>query len=181
MLLIILLILIMVKNMKVGNSFKLINIFLFYSIFGNLFERCVMYFIDRTYVSGFMGTIFTPIYGIAMLMVLFLHNKIKIENKFIKIISEFFIYMLILTTLEFSGGILIENVFNKIFWNYDNFKYNFGKYISLETSLLWGTLSMVILYFIHPLFKRLEHKIPKVITILLSVVFVINLVVVMVK
>ena len=40
-----------------------------------------MFFIDKDYVSGFMGTIFTPIYGIAILILLFIHKKIKINNK----------------------------------------------------------------------------------------------------
>ena len=101
---------------------NLINIFLFYSIFGNIFERILMFFIDKDYVSGFMGTIFTPIYGIAILLILFIYKKIKIDNKLIKIIVEFFIFSIVLTLIELLGGVLIENIFNKIFWNYDKFK-----------------------------------------------------------
>lgn len=155
--------------------FKYINIFLFYSILGNLFERFAMYFIDRTYVSGFMGSIFTPIYGFAILIVLFIHNKLNIKNKYLKLLSEFIIYMFVLTLLEFLGGIFIENVFNKIFWNYDNFKYNLGLYVSLETSLVWGSLSVLSLYFIHPLYKRIENHIPKIVTIIMSIIFIVNL------
>lgn len=176
-----LLILVLVEIMKYEKIIKVLNIFLFYSIFGNLFERIVMYFIDRDYVSGFMGTIFTPIYGIAMLIVLFIHNRIKFPNNFLKIISEFLIYMVILTILEFIGGVMIENIFNKVFWNYDNFKYNLGIYVSLETSFIWGTLSILSLYLIYPLFKKIERRIPKFITILVSLIFVLNLIVVIVK
>lgn len=154
-----------------------INIFLFYSIFGNIFERILMYFRHTDYVSGFMGTIFTPIYGIAVLVILFIHKKIKINNKFLKILVEFFIYVIVLSILEFMGGILIEKVFNKVYWNYSNFKYNFGKYICLEVSLLWGVLSLGIIYFIHPLFKKIEPYISKFVTIGLSIFFIINLVV----
>lgn len=154
-----------------------INIFLFYSIFGNIFERILMYFRHTEYVSGFMGTIFTPIYGIAVLVILFIHKKIKINNKFFKILIEFFIYVVALSILEFMGGILIEKVFNKVYWNYSNFKYNFGKYICLEVSLLWGVLSLGIIYLIHPLFKKIEPHIPKFVTIGLSIFFIINLVV----
>jgi len=156
--------------------FKYINIFLFYSILGNLFERFAMYFIDKTYVSGFMGSIFTPIYGFAILIILFIHNRLKIKNKFLKVLTEFFIYMIILTILEFLGGIFIENVFNKIFWNYDNFKYNLGLYVSLETSLVWGSLSVFSLYFLHPLYKRIENRIPEIVTIIMSIIFIVNLI-----
>lgn len=154
-----------------------LNIFLFYSIFGNIFERVLMYFKHTDYVSGFMGTIFTPIYGIAVLLILFVHNRVKIENKFLKVGVEFLIYFVLLGFLEFCGGMLIEKVFNKVYWNYERYRFNFGKYICLEVSVLWGVLSLIILYIINPLFMRLEKYIPKFITIGLSVFFIINLVV----
>lgn len=154
----------------------LINLFLFYSIFGNIFERVCMYFIDRTYVSGFMGSIFTPIYGIGILLITYIHDKLKINNKIIKIIVEFFIFAFILSLIELSGGFLIEKIFNKVFWNYDNYKYNIGIYMSLETAIMWGTLSVIILYLVHPLFKKLEKHIPKFVTIIVSIIFIINLI-----
>ena len=155
---------------------KLINIFLFYSIFGNIFERILMFFIDKDYISGFMGTIFTPIYGVAILLILFIYKKLKINNKLLKIIVEFFIFSLLLSFIELLGGIFIENVFNKIFWNYDKFKFNLGKYISLETAIFWGLMSLVALYIFHPLYKKIEKHIPKFITIILSLLFISNLI-----
>ena len=132
------------------------------------------------YVSGFMGTIFTPVYGIALLIIIFIHNKLKIKNKFIKILVEFIIYALVLSTLELLGGMLIENVFNKVFWNYERMKYNIGKYISLETGALWGLLSLIAIYIIEPLFEKLEKHIPKYITITMSIIFIINLIYVLI-
>ena len=153
-----------------------VNIFLFYSIFGNIFERILMFFIDKDYISGFMGTIFTPIYGIAILLILFINKKIKINNKFFKFIVEFIIYSITLSFIELLGGIFIENIFNKIFWNYDNFKYNLGKYISLETAFFWGLMSLLALYIIQPLYKKIEKHIPKSITIITLIIFIINLI-----
>ena len=79
---------------------------------GNIGERIVMNFFDRTYVSGFMGTFFTPVYGIGVLLVLYLHDKIKIKNKYFKMLVEFFIYAILLGIVEYIGGVLIENIFN---------------------------------------------------------------------
>jgi len=154
----------------------LINTFLFFSIFGNIFERISMYFIDRTYVSGFMGSIFTPIYGIAILIILFLNSKIKIKNKLLRLLIEFIIFSISLTIIELLGGILIEKIFNKVFWNYDKLKYNIGIYISLETTLIWGIMSIISLYIIYPIFKKIEKHIPKFITIFTSIFFIINLI-----
>ena len=157
-----------------------INIFLFYSILGNIFERILMYFRHVDYVSGFMNTIFTPVYGIAMIFIVIIDNKLKIKNKLLKIIIEFLIYALLLSILELIGGILIENIFNKIYWNYDRFKYNIGKYISLETGTLWGIMSILTLYLIHPLYKKLEKFIPKVVTIIFSIGFITNLIIILI-
>ena len=159
---------------------NLLNIFLFYSIFGNVFEKIMMLFLNKDYVSGFMNTIFTPIYGIAAIIILFIHKKINIKNKLLKIIIEFLLYAVILSILEFLGGIIIEKVFNKIFWNYDKFKYNIGKYVSLETSLLWGLMSLLTIYLIHPIYKKIENKIPKFITLSLFIFFIINLIIILV-
>lgn len=153
-----------------------INLFLTFSILGNIFERVVMYFIDKTYVSGFMNTIFTPIYGIAIILILFIDKKINIKNKVIKLLTEFIIFSIILSIIEGLGGILIELIFNKIYWNYDSYKFNIGKYMSLETSLIWGIISLITLYLIYPLYKKVEDKIPKLLTISLSIIFIINLI-----
>ena len=153
-----------------------INLFLIFSILGNIFERVVMYFIDKTYVSGFMNTIFTPIYGIAIILILFIDKKINIKNKVIKLLTEFIIFSIILSIIEGLGGILIELMFNKIYWNYDSYKFNIGKYMSLETSLIWGIISLITLYLIYPLYKKIEDKIPKLLTISLSIIFIINLI-----
>ena len=153
-----------------------INLFLIFSILGNIFERVVMYFIDKTYVSGFMNTIFTPIYGIAIILILFIDKKINIKNKVIKLLTEFVIFSIILSIIEGLGGILIELIFNKTYWNYDSYKFNIGKYMSLETSLIWGIISLITLYLIYPLYKKIEDKIPKLLTISLSIIFIINLI-----
>lgn len=153
-----------------------INLFLTFSILGNIFERVVMYFIDKTYVSGFMNTIFTPIYGIAIILILFIDKKINIKNKVIKLLTEFIIFSIILSIIEGLGGILIELIFNKIYWNYDSYKFNIGKYMSLETSLIWGIISLITLYLIYPLYKKIEDKIPKLLTISISIIFIINLI-----
>ena len=139
-----------------------------------------MYIRHIDYVSGFMGTIFTPVYGIAMIFIVLIHDKLKINNKFIKCIVEFLIYAILLSILELIGGVLIETIFNKIFWNYDRLKYNIGKYISLETALFWGVLSIIAIYLIHPIFKKLESHIPKVVSIIFSIGFIINLIIVLV-
>ena len=153
---------------------NIINIFLIYSILGNIFERVVMHISHTSYISGFMGTIFTPLYGIAILVILFIHKKVDIKNIFLRLLIELFIFSIVLSLLELLGGIMIEKIFNKIYWNYDNMKYNIGKYISLETGLFWGIMSLVVIYMIHPIINKLIKYIPRIITIGVSIIFIVN-------
>ncbi|MBQ3021448.1 MAG: hypothetical protein IJD92_04430 [Bacilli bacterium] len=67
-------------------------------------------------------------------------------------------------------------MFNKIFWNYDHYKFNIGLYTSLETAFIWGIVSLLVIYLIHPLFMKLEKRIPRLVTVILSIVFIINLI-----
>ena len=164
----------MVKKMNT------LNLFLIFSIIGNMFERILMYFRHTDYVSGFMGTIFTPIYGIAIIIIIFIHKRININNKLIKILIEFIIFSIVLSMIELVGGKLIELVFNKIYWNYDKYKYNIGKYISLETGILWGVMSILSLYIIYPIYKKIEKYIPSIITIILSIAFILNFIIVII-
>ena len=90
-------------------------------------------------------------------------------------------YLVVLSILEYIGGFIIECFFNKVYWNYDKFKYNIGLYVSLEISLIWGLLSIATLYLIHPVFNKIESRIPKIITILISFIFIINLLLVVIK
>ena len=163
-----------------GEDMYNLNVFLIYSVLGNIFERILMNIRHVDYVSGFMGTIFTPLYGIAILIILFIHKKIKINNNILKILVEFIIFLLVLSFLEIISGLLILNIFNKVYWNYDRMKYNIGKYISLETGILWGIMGLIAVYIIHPIINVLIKYTPKIVTIILSIIFIINLIYVLI-
>lgn len=82
--------------------------------------------------------------------------------------------MVVLTGLEFLGGILIEKIFNQVFWDYRYLKFNFGKYVALEITLIWGIFSLAFIYILKPLFEKFINKIPRWLTILVSVIMVID-------
>lgn len=60
-------------------------------------------------------------------------------------------------------------------WNYINHKFNIGRYTSLEISLIWGLSSILVIYFIKPLIDKFINKIPKIITYILIVLFIIDI------
>ena len=98
------------------------------------------------------------------------------QSRFIETLVTFVILTIVLTIIEWIGGILIENLFHETLWNYKNYKYNIGKYISLEMSLVWGIVSIFVIYFIKPLIDKLEKRIPKFITIIITILFIVDLI-----
>lgn len=155
-----------------------INVFLIYSIIGYVMETFLKIFIPNMH-NGILYGPWVPIYGLGCSLIIFImrliFNRIKI-NRFIKIILVFFISLISLTVLEFIGGNLIEYFTGKIYWDYSKLKFNFGHYIALEISLIWGIMSLIIIYIIKPIIDKLIKKIPFFITYLVLCIFIIDLI-----
>ena len=152
-----------------------INIFLTYSILGFFYECIINFIQDGRFSSGFMYGPWTPIYGIGVLIILYIYKKLKKYNKIKRLIIMSIISMIVLTLLEYITGNLIELIFHTSVWDYSNYKFNYGKFISLESSLIW-MIGSIIIIFIHKKLKKYIKKIPNQITIILSIVFTIDLV-----
>ena len=157
-----------------------INIFLCFSIFGYLFETICSYIFKSGFNSGILYGPWTPLYGFGVIIIMLLSNKIFESlhlNKVVETIIIFVVITIVLTVLEWLGGVLIENLFHITFWDYSNYKYHIGKYISLEMSLVWGIGSIILIYLVLPWSLNLIKKIPLFITIILSFLFLVDIVV----
>lgn len=156
-----------------------LNYFFIFSIFGHLLESVLFEIFDWNLESGFLYGYWTPVYGLGIVLIIaisnYLFKKLKL-SKFLEIIIFTIIITLVLTFIEFIGGNLLELIFKKTFWNYSNHKYHFGKYIALDISLIWGLCSIVFLYLIKPWMDKVVKKIPKWITYIFIVLFIIDLV-----
>ena len=123
---------------------------------------------------------FTPIYGIGALLILviskFIFNILNL-NKVLEVIIIVLSLTIILTVLEWIGGILIEKIFHVTFWDYSNFKFHIGKYIALEVSFIWALGSLLVIYVLQPLINKFIFSIPSYVTYILIIIFTIDLVV----
>lgn len=164
--------------LKMVSYMYYINCFFVYSFFGFLFETAVSKATGSHFNSGILYGPFTPIYGIGVLLILII-SKYFFMNlhmpRWVETIIVFFILFFVLTFIEWIGGILIEKIFGVVFWDYSHLKWNLGKYISFEISLVWGILSIVLIYIIHPFLEKMILKIPVFITYLLIIAFIIDL------
>lgn len=154
-----------------------LNYFFICSILGFLLETLFYTFCKWDGGSGFLYGPWTPVYGLGAIIIIiifdFIFKKIK-TKKFLKFIIFFITTCILLSIIELIGGVLIEKIFSITFWDYSNHKFHIGKYISLEMAIVWGLASTIFIFLLRPLINKFIDKIPKIITYLLLVLFVID-------
>mgnify|MGYP001858612768 FL=1 len=155
-----------------------VNIFFIFSFIGFLFENVLNIFSNDNFNSGILYGPWTFIYGIGALLVVFLNKFLKQYHlKKWKEVLLFYIGITILMTLvEFGGGMLIESIFHRTYWDYTNMRFNYGKYICLEVSLLWGVLATMINYFAITWIDKFVKKIPILVSIGFILLFILDIV-----
>ena len=154
-----------------------LNNFLIYSIFGFIVETTLKYLFFPKLNNGSLYGPWIPIYGLGVCIIIIImrlvFNRIKV-NRLLKIALVFIISFIILSLLELIAGHILELITHKAFWNYTDKTFKIGKYICLEMSLIWGTMSLIVIYFIKPLVDKIIKKIPSSITYLVLIIFLID-------
>lgn len=159
--------------------FYYLNYFFVFSILGHLIETILFEAFNWNLESGFLYGYWTPVYGIGTVLILLISknifDRVKL-NKFFEIIIFLIVITSVLTLTEFIGGNLLEFLFKREFWNYSDHKYHFGKYIALDISVIWMICSLILLYLIKPWMDKLINKIPRIVTYIFIVLFIIDLI-----
>lgn len=161
---------------KLKKLFYGINIFFLFSFLGFLLETIFAWITKSNFHSGVLHGPCTIIYGFAIFLIITLHRFLKQFHlkKWLEVIIFFILITGIMTLLEFTGGMLIEKLSGRIFWDFSDMPHPYGHYISLETSLMWGVLSTLVNYVIVPHALKFARKIPYFITIFCIIIFVID-------
>ena len=148
-----------------------LNTFLLYSILGFLLETVRSFLVNSKFTSGILYGPWTPIYGIGIVIVILISNYLFAHlhlSRWVETFITFVIITLILTLLEWIGGILIEKIFHTVFCDYSKEAFSIGKYISLSKSLMWGVGSILFIYVLKPLLEGVIKHIPIPVTIILT-------------
>jgi len=156
-----------------------INTFFVYSFLGYLFETIMTFFTKQKFNSGILFGPITPIYGIGVLLIIIISKYVFLNMhlpRWKETIIALIILIFTLTILELCAGLLIEKIFGIVFWDYSRFKFNIGHYISLEISLLWGIMSLILIYVIDPLIKNIIKLIPLPVTIIFIILTSIDII-----
>lgn len=161
------------------NMFYYLNMFLIGSFIGFFCENG-MKLIFPSINSGLLHGPWVPVYGFGICIIIFIErfvfNRIKVK-RFYKILIMLLLVMLVVTGLEWAGGVFIKAFFDKTLWDYSKYKFNIGKYIALEVTLVWGLLTLVFVYLVKPLLEKFINKIPRYLTILVSLLMIIDFII----
>lgn len=152
-----------------------IKYFFLTSIFGYVLETTMC----KTYESGILYGPWTPVYGIGSIIIIFLSDKILKKRNLKKIPKFILLFVFCFFTLslaELVGGLLIEKIFGYAFWDYTKYRFNIGKYICLEISLIWGIIS-ILFVFIRPILDLIIKRIPDFLIYIYSIIMYIDLVI----
>lgn len=161
-----------------------INALYFFSLFGFILESTVYKISHSKRHSGIFYGPITMVYGFGVLALILIKkyflDKLKC-NKYVKLVIVFVVCWITLTTIEWLGGTILHQIFDINMWNYTKKPYNFGKYICLELSLVWGLFGTIYIYYLKDFFDKFIALIPKKLTIAIIIINLIDTVLVFIN
>lgn len=120
---------------------------------------------------GFLNGPVCPIYGFGMVILIF--SLVSLMNNPVLLFIGAF---LLTSILEFITGFVLEEIFNKKWWDYSDSPFNIKGYICLSFSIAWGLAGVFVLNIVHPPIGRfislLNNKISNTLLALLLASFV---------
>lgn len=125
--------------------------FIIYSIIGWILETTFCSVAKRRFVNrGFLNGPLCPVYGFgAFICVLLLYGRAN--NAFVL----FFAGTLLNTVIEYLTAVMLEKLFNAKWWDYSERHFNIKGRVCLRNALMFGTLSVVLIKYIHPFVSRI--------------------------
>jgi uncharacterized membrane protein len=140
------------------NFYKLVWIFVFFSIYGYVFETTAN-LIEYGYFYNRQGLIYGPfsqVYGMGAIFLILCAEKLKMK----KFVHLFLLCFLVGTIFEYVASFLQESVFGATSWDYKAMPFNINGRVNLLFSLAWGLGGAVALKWLYPVTNRLIESFP---------------------
>ncbi|MGN0732801.1 MAG: hypothetical protein ACI4LC_01350 [Emergencia sp.] len=129
--------------------------FYFYSIFGWLFESGNVSIRQKKWVNrGFMKGPWLPLYGSGAVVILVATLPFAQYPA-----AVFFAGAVAATILEYFTGVAMLELFKVRYWDYSYRKIQFQGHICLVSTIVWGLLSLLMVYIVHPWVAHLVGEI----------------------
>lgn len=132
--------------------------FVFYSFLGWVMETCYCSVNERRLVPrGFLYGPVCPIYGAGVLLMILFFTPLK-RN----LVLFYVVAVVVMSSWEYFVAWLLETTTHVKYWDYSNFRYNLKGRICLWVALVWGVLSYLVIFYIHPPIEARFAEIPSV-------------------
>ncbi len=130
--------------------------FFFYSFIGWAMETCYCSIRERRLVArGFLYGPICPIYGCGVVLMILFFTPLKGN-----LVLFYIVAVVVMTSWEYFVGWFLETTTHVKYWDYSNEKFNLKGRVCLWVALVWGLLSYVVIFWIHPPVERLYQRIP---------------------
>ncbi len=118
-----------------------------YSFIGWVYESLICSIGQLKFVNrGFLNGPICPVYGFgALAAIAFLYQKT--DNLLILFVAG----MLLTCTVEYFTAVLLEKLFHAKWWDYSHYRFNLQGRVSLLGAVVFGTLSVLLIKYVHPL------------------------------
>ena len=130
--------------------------FMLYSFLGWLIETtyCSLHQ-HRLVPRGFLYGPVCPIYGTGVLLMILFFTPLTDH-----ILLFYLVSVVVMSGWEYFVGWLLEVTTHVKYWDYSQYRFNLKGRICLWVALVWGLLSYVVIFWIHPPIQELYSRIP---------------------
>lgn len=130
--------------------------FCFYSCAGWCMETVYCSILEKRFVPrGFLHGPLCPIYGVGVLLMILFFAPLK-NN----LIVFYVVSTVVMSAWEYCVGWFLEVTTHMKYWDYSMYRFNLKGRICLWVCLVWGLLSYVCIFWIHPPVAALFAQIP---------------------
>lgn len=151
-------------------------IFFVYSFVGWVIGTILAAYRRKKFVDvGFLYGPYCPSYGICGVLLFILLHELHDQWFFMflggAIISSFVVYM---------TGFFLQKIFHHKWWDYSRKRFQFGSYVHMPYTILWGLMAIICVEFIEPTLLNAVHLIPssvgEILLIIMGVVMAVDFV-----
>lgn len=130
--------------------------FCFYSCAGWCMETVYCSILEKRFVPrGFLHGPLCPIYGVGVLLMILFFAPLK-DN----LVVFYLVSTLVMSAWEYFVGWFLEVTTHIKYWDYSMYRFNLKGRICLWVCLVWGLLSYVCIFWIHPPVATLFAQVP---------------------
>ena len=132
--------------------------FIIYSFLGWVLETCYCSACEHRLVPrGFLYGPICPIYGVGVLLMILFFTPLKRD-----LVLFYAVAVAAMSCWEYFVSWLLETTTHVKYWDYSNFRFNLKGRVCLWVALVWGVLSYIVIFYIHPPIEARFDLIPPV-------------------